>query len=295
MQKTSKIVTYVCTDMAEDEQEIYILNGFLRAEAYQNLIPMILEQKNAYFTDFVEYFSADGVFYMLFRYQKGVPLLQKVKYMDMEQRLEYTRLLIEQMVLQDMPLVFQYAVLLPDLILITEKKQVHFCYQLPETLGQEPVCFHDVELRLLELVKRLLYHELEMRYSDNLLNFCQALQKGDVYFDYATLYASFSVINQELNAQKDHLISRKYRFQLWESCKKHGRKIRRCLLFLIIAVSAGVLLYEHFGKIKQSESEIQLTQIGTLVIRENQPVITTTVTSDDAVTTGDTVTTTNSE
>lgn len=281
MQQTQRIVTYVCTDMAEDDPRSYLLNGFLQAEVYQNLIPLILEQKNAYFTDFIESFSADGIFYLLFRYQEGVPLLRQCKHAEMEQRLEYTRCLIEQMVLQDMPLLFQYAVLLPDRIWLTENKQVQFYYQLPDTLGQEAVSFHDVELRLLELVKQLLYHELEMQYSDCLLDFCKALRDGGVYCDYAAIYAAFSGVNQELNAQKGHLVSKKYRFQLWEACKKHSQKIRRCLVLLIIAASAALLFYETFGKSGQAETDTQLTQIGTLVIRENQPAVTTTAVTEE--------------
>lgn len=275
MQQEKTIVTYVCTDMSEDESELYLLNGFLKTETYKKLIPLILKQKKVYFTDFIESFSAEGIFYLLFRYKKGVPLFKQCRYENMEQRLEYTRLLIEQMVLQDMPVMFQYAVLLPERIWITDDKKIQFYYQLPDSLGQDTITFHDMELRLLETIQELLHHEIKMKYSESLLDFCKSLQNGNVFCNYAEIYAAFSAVNQEFKNQKGNLISKKYRFQLWESCKKHSKKIWRCFVFFVAVASVIFLIYENFINIEKKETDSKITQIGTLIIKENQPAETT--------------------
>ena len=66
LQKTADAVSYVCTDVLENVPQYYLLNGFLQQETYSYLIPMIIEQQKEYFTDFIEYFSSDGIFYLMF-------------------------------------------------------------------------------------------------------------------------------------------------------------------------------------------------------------------------------------
>lgn len=277
IRQTSTVVTYICTDMTENEPHTYILNGFLKTESYHYLIPLILEQNNSHFTDFIESFSADGIFYMLFKYQNGVPLIKQCEHADMEQRLEYIRRMIEQMVLQDMPVVFQYAVLISEQILLTVEKHVQFRYDLPDDFGQDSVTFHDVELRLLELLKQILSHELEMMYSDNLMDFCKKLLNGGSYKDYTSIYAEFCEVKNELTNKSNNFVSKKYRFQLWESIKKYGNKIWQFIIVLIIIISAAAMLYEMFEKSEENESEAPIRQIGTLIIKENQSVNTTMV------------------
>lgn len=272
LQQNNSVVTYICTDITEDPHT-YLLNGFLQSRSYQQLIPMVMEQKNAYFTDFVEYFSADGIFYMLFRCWEGTPVLEKADAEDMETRLEYVRCLLEQLVLQSMPLAFQYAVLLPERVVVTERKQVRFRYLLPEQFGQREIQFHDMELRLRELVEKLLIPELSMRYSLALLAFCRNLDKGGVYTDLQAIYAAYTAIQQELLAQRGHLVSHKIQFQLWEKCKQHAAAVRRVVAVLAIAAAAVLIVWQTFLKQEIREKETDLAQIGSLSIRENQPAL----------------------
>lgn len=274
--KTPYLVTYICRDMEKDEE--YVLNGFLQPETYQKLIPIILEQGKIYFTDFAEYFSSDGIFYLMFRFQKGKPLIESCQNLHMLERLEYSRRLIEQIILQDMPLIFQYEVLLPENILITEDENVRFYYKFSENLGQKSINFHDIELRLLEILKNILGHELDMQYSDKLLELCQNLKNGGVYQVFTDIYSDFIQASDELKNQKGELISKKYRFKLWESLKKNFEKIWKWILILAILASTMLIFFEMFEKPKEDKSDIPITQIGTLIIRENQPAYSTTVT-----------------
>lgn len=281
LHKSDATITYVCTDIAEEEAKNYILNGYLDVERYQELIPMVMEHKNAYFTDFVEYFSTDGVFYMLFRYQDGIPVRKKADRDDMETRMEYVRRVLEQIILQSMPLVFQYDVLRPENILITGNHEVRFLYMLDEHFGEDEVEFHDVERRISEMMEMLLMPELSMRYSLELLDLVRDLKDGGIYKDYQSLYTAYTAIQQDLLKQKGHLVSHKRQFQIWEKFKKHFVTFRRVLAVVIIVAAILVMGYQTFFKQEKKAEESPLTQIGILPIRENQPS-TTEATSETA-------------
>jgi len=271
LQKTNDTVTYVCTDVRENVPQYYLLNGFLQQSTYSRLIPMIIEQQREYFTDFIEYFSADGIFYLLFRYYEGIPCLEAAEHADMETRLEYVRQMIEQMILQAMPPVFQYVLLDPEHINITQSKQVKFLYQFPAEFAEREVSFHEIELRLLQLIRMLLIPELAMRYSLKLLEFCNDLEHGNEYHDYQSLYIAYTEIQRELVSQKGNLVSQKYQFQLWEKIKHRFKIFRNLLVILVIAAAVGMLLYQNFWKPETHSETTIFTQIGTLIIRENQP------------------------
>ena len=271
LQKTDTTVTYVCTDIAEEEAKNYILNGYLDVKRYQELIPMVMQQKNAYFTDFVEYFTTDGVFYMLFRYQDGIPVRKKADKDDMETRMEYVRRVLEQIILQSMPLEFQYDVLRPERILITGNHEVRFLYMLDEHFGEDEVESHDVERRISEIIEMLLMPELSMRYSLELLDLVRDLKDGGIYKDYQSLYTAYTAIQQDLLSQKGHLVSHKRQFQIWEKVKKHFVTVRRVVAVVIIVAAIAVMGYQTFFKKEKKAEESPLTQIGTLTIRENQP------------------------
>lgn len=271
LQKTADAVSYVCTDVLENVPQYYLLNGFLQQETYSYLIPMIIEQQKEYFTDFIEYFSSDGIFYLMFRYYDGIPCMEAAEHANMETRLEYVRQMLEQMILQAMPAVFQYALLDPEHIKVTESHQVKFLYQFSGTFAEREIDFHEIELRLLQLIQMLLIPELAMRYSLKLLEFCKDLEHGNEFRDYQSLYIAYTEIQRELVAQKGNLVSHKYQFQLWEKVKQKFYIFRNILVTAVIVAAVGMLIYQTFWKQDSRNDTTRFKQIGTLIIRENQP------------------------
>ncbi len=262
VEKTEAISVYVCTDIMEQEQSLYLLNGFLQDDSYSALMPLFLRQeRNSHFSDYVESFSLDGIFYLLFRCQKGRPLLDRIEKVSLEQRLEYGRMLIEYMVLQDMDLVVQCAVLRPECLILTEENTVQFFYNLSELTAGEPPAFHDAELACLEILKRLFAEELEMQYSQELLSFCRALMDGEQYHSYAELYAAYGGVYDDLKSRMNRLVSGKYRFKLWEKIKKNFTKIRNVLFLLLGAAAVIVLLYQLFFSEKETEETVDSMKV----------------------------------
>ncbi|MBQ8725475.1 MAG: hypothetical protein IJY74_07415, partial [Oscillospiraceae bacterium] len=182
VQETESIAVYVCTDIMEQEQSLYLLNVFLQDTLYDTLIHLFLQQeRNLHFSDYIESFSLEGVLYLLFRFEKGKQLFEAAEKASLEQRLEYGRMLTERMVLQDMEFAVQCAVLRPECLLLTEDGTVQFCYNLSGFSTDELPVFHDVEMAYLEILKKLFPTELEMKYSDELPVLCRALMDGGRY------------------------------------------------------------------------------------------------------------------
>ena len=149
---------------------------------------------------------------------------------------------------------------------------MQFFYNLSELAAGEPAAFHDAELACLEILKKLFAEELEMQYSQDLLSLCRALMEGEQYHSYAELYAAYGVVYDDLKSRMNHLVSGKYRFRLWEKIKKNFPKIRNAFLLLLGTAAVLVLLYQLFFSEKETEETTPITQIGTLVIKENQPL-----------------------
>lgn len=273
VKRTEAVETYICTDLTE-EFHVYILNGFLQRDFYQELIPMVMEQKNDCFTDFVEYFSTDGIFWLLFRCYEGEPLLEKADTDNMEVRLEYVRKIMEQLLLQTMPVPFEYALLEPESLIVTKDDEIRFRYEFDGNFGGVEADFHDVELKLKKLVEKLLIPELAMRYSLKLPEFCRDLEEGGVYGDMHTIYAVYTEIENELLSQRGHLISHKPKFQFWEKCKQHSVAIKRVFTAAVVLLTGGVIIWQTFLKDDPEPAEnTDLTQIGSVTIHENRPAL----------------------
>ena len=274
LQKTTETAAYICTDLAEEESRTYILNGCLNTGRYQKLIPLIMRSKNDCFTDFVEYFSADGVFYMLFRYRAGIPVMQKAEHEGMERRMEYVRCMLEQIILQSLPPEFQYDVLRPERILITEKGKLRFLYMPDTDFGSVDRTFHDVELRICQMIEMILMPELSMRYSTELSELVRDLRNGGVFQDHPSLYTRYTSIQRSLIEQKGHLVSHKRKFLVWENVKKFLVAFRYVAAVIVIIAAFALIGYQTFVLREKKADTPQLTRIGTQTIDENQPATT---------------------
>ncbi|MBQ3566744.1 MAG: hypothetical protein IJA12_06145 [Oscillospiraceae bacterium] len=271
LEKTDSSVTYVCSDMNETENRQYILNGLLNTEAYQIQIPLVMDlQQSSRFTDFADCFSSDGIFYLLFLYSDGSPFMDICE-SSRKQRLDAVKMLIEKMVLQDMPFFMQQEILAPEKICFAKEDVLGFRYMISGNLACTETDIHTIELSLLGIIKKVLHDEIEMRYCDELMTFCGNLSNGGVYADYTDIYAGFSSAYQAFEAEQKELVSKRYRFQLWETLKKHGKKIKRVLLLLIIAAVAVIAVYEILKALEPEAESEPIQQIGDLIIRENQP------------------------
>ena len=270
LRKTDETVTYICTDLAEEISQHYILNGYLEIQRCQTLIPLIIKNQNDFFTDFADYFSSDGVFYMLFRYHQGDIVDEKVANDSMESRLEYVRRILERIILQSIPQVFQYDILRPERVLITPRSKVRFLYMPEVSFGEKNITFSDVEKRIADLIEIILMQEISMQYSLELIDLVRDLRTGGFYKDISQLYIKYTDIQQTLLSQKDDLVSHKMKFQIWEKVKKVFSVFRYVAAFIIIVAAILLAGYQFFYTKEEKTEDTSITQIGTQIIIENQ-------------------------
>lgn len=270
LHKTDETVSYICTDLKEEISRCYILNGYFDIRRCQTLIPLIMEDQNEYFTDFADYFSVDGVFYMLFRYEQGTSVKEKAAIENMEKRLEFVRCILERIILQSMPQIFQYDILRPECILITEKYEVRFLYMPDVSFGEQNITFCDVEKRIDDIIEIILKPELSMQYSTELSEMVHNLQTGGFYKDISQIYIKFTEIRQSLLSQQENLVSHKLKFQIWEKIKKFFSLFRYIAAIIIIIAAILLTGYQLLFTKNKKEEETSVAQIGTQIIRENE-------------------------
>ncbi|MDR0469832.1 MAG: hypothetical protein LBH09_07665 [Peptococcaceae bacterium] len=238
---------YVCRDLWEEKERKYLLAAIKNPDLVYRCIPYFSKQAdNRPFKDFVECFSRDGLFYVVFAYY-AKPLL-KAKFGEelyfLNERLEIGKNLLSRIILQQMPPAILYEALQDRNLLLDEALQVYFNYILEEIPAYGQISLDRVQIELGRIFRFLLRQELDTQVMEGLRDFIDDLEQCR-YTSYMDIYEAYDILYDRLRELQDigELNPRNFLFRCWEWIKKMFSFLRPVLAGVVLITALGFLIY----------------------------------------------------
>jgi hypothetical protein len=229
--------------------------------------------KNNKFSDYVECFSKDDSFYVMFKHHGGNLLADEFskRNYSLNERLIILKNLLERLVTQSMPYAIQDDILNTRGITISPNLDVRFRYNLKNISRYSEVDFKKLQRSLLSVVKYILEKEVSRQVSEKLNDYCEKLNNGE-YTELIQLYAEYIPIYDELfdNPNVNTTIAQQNKIlKIWEKVRAILNMLKPFAVTLIVILAIIYLIYTAFGYSKKDTSQYNTYQsIGTLDIKE---------------------------
>jgi hypothetical protein len=237
----------VCRDIWEDSGREYLLVAVKNPDLICRCAPFYTRQAgNRSFTDFIECFSRDGQFYIVFAYYAKPTL--KAKLTDelyfLSERLDIGKNLLSQILLQNMPPNILYEALQDRNLLLDDALQVHFNYVLEEVASFALFSFDRVQMELARVFRFLLRQEIAGQSSDEIRSFVDDLE-ACAFTDYMSVYEAYDRIYDMLKAlvENGEINPRSFLFRCWERIKRLARLMRPVLVGVVLVTALVFLVY----------------------------------------------------
>ena len=259
----------VCRDLWEDKDQEYLLIAIKNPDQIYRSAPFFAQlSQNGAFTDFVECFSRDGQFYIVFVHH-AKPLF-KEKFNEevyfLNERLEIGKNLLSRMVLQNMPPCLQYEALQDRNLLLDESLQVYFNYALEEIPAHGFFTLARVQKELGRIFRLLLRQELATRVAEETEAFVSDLEECR-FADYLGIYEVYDRLYVLLKGLQEtgDIYPQSLPFRLWERLKKMAGYLRPVLAGVIIITALGFLIYTVTNpSVRASGGPVNIETIGTV-------------------------------
>jgi cbb3-type cytochrome oxidase subunit 3 len=266
----------LCTDTLEEKENRYNVLKIENHTILYQVMPMFNQQlKNNKFSDYVECFSKDNAFYVVFKHHGGNLLAEEFskRNYSLNERLIILKNLLEKLVTQSMPYAIQEDILKSRSVTISQNLDVKFRYNLKNVSRYSEVDFKTLQRSLLSMVKYLLKDESSNEVSEKLTNYCENLRNGK-YTELIQLYAEYIPIYDELfdNPDVHKTIAQQSKLiKLWQKVRAVLNMLKPFAVTLLVVLAILYLLYTTFGYNKEDKSQYNTYKsIGTLDIKEYQ-------------------------
>lgn len=270
MNKSTDYEYMLCTDLLEEKSNEYEVLKVMNYSMVYKIMPMLNTQlKNKKFSDLVDCFSQDNVFYAMFKHYEEPLLFDKLddKYSTLE-RSEIVKNIIEKIVMLSMPYSMQTDILNGNSITISDTLEVHFKYNLKEISNYDSLDFKTLQGSLSRVVEAILHSECESGNYSLLTEYCKTLNLQG-YTQPIELYSKYvAVYNQLKETTADNTKPNKW-LVFWDRIKHILKLVKPCILCLIVFSALAYLIYMVLGYNDKDTSQYGTYKtIGTLNIKE---------------------------
>ncbi len=270
MNKSADYEYMLCTDLLEEKSNKYEVLKVMNYSMVYKVMPMLNAQlNNKKFSDLVDCFSQDNVFYAMFKHYEEPLLFDKLndRYSTLE-RSEIVKNIIEKIVMLSMPYSMQTDILNSNSITISDTLEVHFKYNLKQISNYDSLDFKSLQGSLSKVVEAILHSECESGNYSLLTEYCKTLNLQE-YTQPIELYSKYvAVYNQLKESNVDNTKPNKW-LVFWNKIKYVVKLIKPCILCLIVFSAIAYLIYLALGYNDKDTSQYDTYKtIGTLDIKE---------------------------
>lgn len=273
MKKTEDYEYMVCIDNMEEKPCQYDVIKIINYSMLCEIMPLLNEQmRNKKFTDFVDCFSQNNIFFAVFRHTDNIMLfeyLKKFSY-NTNERLEIIKNLAEKIVMMNIPVSIQTDILLSESIAVSESMRVDFKYNLTHMNEYASLDFEKFQKSMCDIVKKVLEKEYKNNISEKLVKYCENLEKG-VFSEYIEIYSEYMRVYDEVtnNINQETLKKQSRWLKIWEKIMSLFKMIKPFAVCLVILLALVYLIYTLVGYDKEDTSQYNnYKTIGSLVIKE---------------------------
>lgn len=263
--------------VAKKEQEEqgegqYFILYVKEEQLLHKLIPfaMKLQQQNM-FEDFIECFSKESDFYMVFRWHNQSTFLEKI---DQSLRFVEKRIILrnilERFIVLKMPNYLMYEVLNFKNITIADSLSIEFHYELFEWNAMELIQLKEVKERLANVIKQLFAEEFQKEVCPDLKEFMEDLKSNSGYPSLLSIYQRYKEINQAYESGIEVLKQNGPKFQSWEKIKQWIPWITKILKFLLFLAILIYSIYILLNPASGNGEPYQFNAIGNLEIQTDE-------------------------
>ena len=241
-------------------EKLFIVNEIFDKEKIKEVISdfMILKQENR-LCEFVEYFSEDSKFYVVFEYLQGSSFKEYVgrKEILLEYKTEFLKsILLQFMNYVELPPFIRYSMLCPENIFLYQR-EVKFHYKL--NLSMVGKAEADIYSALTILLKAL-YTEVELQKNTKLLIIYEKAEKG--------LYHSVGDILKDIEDVLEENQKKIIGKELFLEKKQKVTQIIARVFAIFVAILAVYTICERLSKQSEDNEIIYLNvdKIGTVFV-----------------------------
>jgi hypothetical protein len=259
----------VCRDLWEEGEREYLLVAVKNPDLVYRCAPFFAHQAaNRPFTDFIECFSRDGVFYIVFAYYDKPLFADKFDegYFFLEERMEMGKSLLARIVLQNAPPGILYEALQERNLLLDDTLQIYFNYALNDIASQGLHSMDRVQIELARIFRVLLRKELDTQSVEEIRLFIEDMERCS-FADYMDIYEAFDRVYdmvKQLQAYGE-IDANSFLFRCWERIKKVFSYAKPVVAGLILATALGYLIYTlAVPEVKQGRGPASIETIGTV-------------------------------
>lgn len=271
LEVTQDFERLICEEILENSRPKYIIIKIFNRDMAYKVIPFFTTLKeNKTFEDYKDCFSKEGEFYLVFLYNEGKNLQDKLKdeYCTLRERIEIMKKILEKIVIFDIPYYFIYDLIKNNNIMISDALEVFYNYSLLEYKEYENIGIKNINEVLANLYNDIFKIEIKNNSSNLISGFYKSLQEQK-YNNYIQIYQDYNILYNELiNNEKINLVRpNSIILKIWDRIKK-TKKYLKPLFIIIVLIS--VIGYMIFVSITDKKKEgIKFEYIGDLNLKKN--------------------------
>ena len=258
--ESTESANYYIVKQRIQPEKLLIVNEFFDKEKIKEVISdfMILKQENR-LCEFVEYFSEDSKFYVVFEYLQGSSFKEYIgrKEILLEHKTQFLKsILLQFMNYVELPPFIRYSMLCPENIFLYQR-EVKFHYKLNLSMvGKAETDIYSV----LTILLKALYTEAELRKNTKLLIIYEKAEKG--------LYHSVGDILKDIEDVLEENQKKIIGKELFLEKKQKVTRIIARVFAIFVAILAVYTICERLSKQSEDNEIIYLNvdKIGTVFV-----------------------------
>lgn len=266
---TEGIEQYLCFD-EKNMRKVSIIKFIDREKIYKYMGYFVNLSRIDNFTDLQDFFTIDGEFYIILRYNDGERLSEQIDSIKFYERVNIFKSLLEVLIINNVPVFFARQSISPEKILINDEGKAGFHYILDDFENVEDKEFDGISQALNKLVKYLFKEELEIESIENLRLFQIDLNRNafesciEIYTHFMAMYNDLMNLSLEETKRPNTKI-----FRVWNAIKSKFKYIKGFIVVILIAVAITFLILTIDKYNKKNTSQTTITKIGTLKLNRD--------------------------
>ena len=237
----------VCRDLWEENDREYLIVALKNPDLIYRSAPFFTAQTgNRAFKDFVECFSRDGLFYIVFAYY-AKPLFtdrfnEEIYFLS--ERLDIGKSLLSRILLQNMPPCILYEALQDRNLLLDDALRVYFNYALEDIASYNLFSIDRVQMELGRIFRILLRQEVATLVTEDIQAFIGDLESC-AFADYMEIYEAYDRLYDMLKEllEVGEINPKSFLFRCWDWIKNLFRLLKPVLAGVVLVTALGYLIY----------------------------------------------------
>ena len=255
----------VCLIDGQEEKRVLLIKISNKDYIISSMLFFAETAKNDNFTDYIKYFSSNGNFYMVFRYNDGVKLSERIKDAKFEEKLSIVKAIVDNLIIQNIPYYFANYSLTVDNVTLDENNVCTFLYNVDKPDSYKEIELEDVTDRFRELIEFIFAAEFKIESVPRLETYIKDLRRHN-YDSIMDLYSDFMKLYEELmKLDKGEAVIPKTRgFRRWKEFMSRFKYVKTAIVLILIVVAIVYLILTIGNVNAKGKGNVSIKSIGTV-------------------------------